>query len=63
MMIVWASNVKKVAHEPSGPVAEVEAPQAENDSSNHSEKVYSNIFITETFGWNKKLCSYRKILT
>ena len=42
-------DVKKVAHELSGPLAKVRALQADNDSSNPPGKFHNNVFFSLQF--------------
>ena len=59
MRIVCVLNVRKVAYEMSGRFAEVRAPQADNDSSNHPEMYHENVFLAKSFDWNT-LFRFRK---
>ena len=57
---VWVLDGKKVAFELSDPFAKVEAPQADNDSSNPPEIFHKKFFFALSYDWNI-LYSYREL--
>ena len=51
MSSLWVLDVKKVKYELFGPLAEVGAPQADNDSSNPPENFHKNVFLVKSFSF------------